>query len=143
MKFSKTEFGYVAMLEPGEEILSSLSSFARAQNIGSAAVQGIGAAAELTIGYFDRTRKDYVKKTLEGEYEILSLSGNISFFQDEPWVHIHVIVAGPGLETQGGHLFSGKVTVTAELALTVSRKKIERKEHAETGFRYLSLDSQR
>ncbi|KPJ60519.1 MAG: hypothetical protein AMJ46_05775 [Latescibacteria bacterium DG_63] len=141
MRFSKTQFGYVAMLEPGEEILSSLSSFARAEGIGSAAIQGIGAATEITLGYFDRARKEYVKKTMVGEYEVLSLLGTISFFNGDPWVHCHVVVSGPELESIGGHLFSGKVTVTVELALIVSKKRIERKEHPDTGFRYLSLDS--
>lgn len=141
MKFSETEFGYIVMLEPGEEVLTSLSSFARARGIGCAAIQGIGAATELTIGYFDRAQKDYVRKTLVGEYEVLSLSGTISSFERDPWVHAHIVVAGPELETMGGHLFSGRVTVTIELALTVSQKRVDRKEDPETGFRYLSLDS--
>lgn len=140
MKFSKTDFGYVAMLEPGEEILSTLSSFAETQTIGSAALQGIGAATELTIGYFDREKRNYVKKTLVGEYEVLSLTGTISFFDGSPWVHTHIVVAGPGFETIGGHLFSGKVTVTIELVLTVSQKRVDRKEDPATGFRYLALE---
>ena len=42
MKFSKTELGYVVKLEPGEEIMSSLSSFAGIQGFASASLQGIG-----------------------------------------------------------------------------------------------------
>ncbi len=141
MQFSRTEFGYVARLEPEEEIVASLSSFARAQTIGSAAIQGIGAATELTLGYFDRAKKDYVKKTLVGEYEVLSLTGTISHFDGEPWVHAHVVVSGPELETAGGHLFAGKVTVTLELVVITSQKKIERKAHPDTGFLYLLLDN--
>jgi predicted DNA-binding protein with PD1-like motif len=141
MKFSETEFGYVVALEPGEEILSSLSSFAKARGIGSAAVQGIGAATEITLGYFDRGHKEYVKKTLAGEYEVLSLSGTISHFDAEPWVHLHALLSGPELDALGGHLFSGKVTVTIELCLMVSAKRIERGEDPETGFRFLALDS--
>jgi predicted DNA-binding protein with PD1-like motif len=140
MKFSKTEFGYVARLEPGEEIISSLSSFAEAQGFGSATLQGIGAATELTIGYFERAKKNYVRKTLVGEYEVLSLSGTISSFQGNPWVHAHIVVSDPEFEVVGGHLFSGKVTVTVELVLTVSQKKIERQEDARSGFKYLDLE---
>jgi predicted DNA-binding protein with PD1-like motif len=141
MEFSRTEFGYIARLEPGEEIIASLSNFARVQKIGSAAIHGIGAATELTLGYFDRAKKDYEKKTLVGEYEVLSLMGTISLFDGDPWVHAHVVVSGPELETTGGHLFSGTVTVTLELAVTISQKRIERKKHPETGFLYLSLDN--
>lgn len=57
MRFSKTEFGYIARLEPGEEIITSLSSFAKDWGFESATLQGIGAATELTIGYFDRARR--------------------------------------------------------------------------------------
>jgi hypothetical protein len=140
MKFSKTEFGYIARLEPGEEIVSSLSSFVKAQGLANATIQGIGAATELTIGYFERAKKSYVKKTLVGEYEVLSLSGTISYFEGNPWVHAHVVVSDPEFGVVGGHLFSGKVTVTIELVLTVSQKKIERKEDVQTGFKYMDLE---
>ncbi|MCX5800621.1 MAG: DNA-binding protein [Candidatus Eisenbacteria bacterium] len=140
MKFSKTELGYVVRLEPGEEIISSLSSFAGIQGFASASLQGIGAATDLTIGYFERTKKSYVKKALVGEYEVLSLSGTISSFEGNPWVHAHVVVSGPGFDVVGGHLFSGKVTVTIELVLTVSQKRIERREDAQAGFKYMDLE---
>jgi hypothetical protein len=140
MRFSKTEFGYIARLEPGEEIVSSLSSFAKAQGFASATIQGIGAATELTIGYFERVKRNYVKRLLVGEYEVLSLSGTISSFEGNPWVHAHIVISDPEFEVRGGHLFSGKVTVTIELALTVSQKRIERKEDAESGFKYMDLE---
>jgi len=140
MRFSKTEFGYIARLEPGEEIISSLSSFAKDQGFASAILQGIGAATELTIGYFDRAKKIYVNTTLVGEYEVLSLSGTISSFEGNPWVHAHIVVSDSEFQVAGGHLFSGKVTVTIEMVLTVSQKKIERKEDATSGFKYLELE---
>ena len=139
MKFSKTEFGYIVRLEPGEEIISALSLFTETQGFGSATVQGIGAASGITLGYFDRANKVYVKKSLEGEYELLSLAGNVSYFERAPWVHIHAVIAGPDFVATGGHLFSATVTVTAELALSVSRARIERVEDPATGFRGLVL----
>jgi predicted DNA-binding protein with PD1-like motif len=140
MKFTPTEFGYVVRLEPGEEIIASLSRFVKARGIGTAGISGIGAAGELTIGYFDRARKQYVNRNLSGEYEILSLSGNVSHFAGEPWIHVHAVVAGPDFVATGGHLFSAKVTVTVELALVVSGERIERKEDTASGFRPLELE---
>jgi len=139
MHFSETGFGYLVRLDPGEEILSSISSFARARGIGSATIQGIGAASGITLGYFDRANKVYVKKSLEGEYELLSLTGNVSYFERAPWVHIHAVIAGRDFVATGGHLFSATVTVTAELALSVSRARIERVEDPAIGFRGLVL----
>jgi len=140
MKFTGTEFGYIARLEPGEEIIASLSSFVKARAIGTASISGIGAAGELSIGYFDRSKKEYIKKGLSGEYEILSLTGNVSHFGGEPWIHVHVVLSGADFAALGGHLFSGKVTVTVELALVVSDERIERKEDAASGFRRLELE---
>jgi len=140
MKFARTEFGYVARLEPGEEIVSSLSSFAKSQGISSAALHGIGAATDLTIGYFERAKKTYIKKTLVGEYEVLSLSGTVSSFEGNPWIHAHAVVSDPKFKVVGGHLFSGKVTVTIELVLIVSQNKIERKEDPRSGFKYMDLE---
>ena len=140
MKFASTEFGYLARLETGEEIITTLSNFVKARAIGTASLSGIGAAGELSIGYFDRSRKEYVKKSLSGEYEILSLTGNVSHVGDEPWVHAHVVLSGADFAAVGGHLFSGKVTVTVEVALVVSEETIQRVEDAATGFRRLELD---
>ncbi len=140
MKFTSTEFGYIARLDPGEEIIATLSNFVKASDIGTASISGIGAAGELSIGYFDRARKEYVRKALSGEYEILSVTGNVSHVGGEPWVHAHVVLSGSDFAALGGHLFSGKVTVTVELALVVSDERIERKEDAASGFRHLELD---
>ncbi|MBN1503587.1 MAG: DNA-binding protein [Candidatus Eisenbacteria bacterium] len=140
MKFSKTDFGYVVRLEPGEEIVSALSSFAQSRGFGSAALQGIGAAKDITLGYFEREKKSYVRRTLAGEYEVLSLAGNVSHFEKAPWVHVHALIAGPDFRVTGGHLFSGTVTVTIELALYVSAARVERQEDPATGFRGLALD---
>jgi len=139
MRFSETDFGYVIRLESGEEILSSVSAFAKARGIGSATIQGIGAASGITLGYFDRANRAYVKRSLDGEYELLSLTGNVSYFEGAPWVHIHAVVAGADFVAKGGHLFSANVTVTAELTLSVSRARIERTEDPATGFRGLVL----
>jgi predicted DNA-binding protein with PD1-like motif len=49
-------------------------------------------------------------------------------------------VSDPGFDVIGGHLFSGRVTVTIELVLTVSQKRIERKENAQVGFKYMDLE---
>jgi len=139
MKFTKTEFGYVVRLEPGEEILETISRLVRARSIGTASISGIGAASELTIGYFDRVRKEYAKQKLAGEYEILSLTGNVSHFGKEPWIHVHVVLSGPDFVAMGGHLFSGKVTVTAEIVLAVSQDVVGRTEDPASGFRHLEL----
>ncbi|MFH0778834.1 MAG: PPC domain-containing DNA-binding protein [Candidatus Eisenbacteria bacterium] len=140
MKFSKTEFGYVLVLGPNDEIVSSIGAFARSVGVGSAVVSGIGAAGDLVIGYFDRQRKTYVKRQLEGEYEILSLTGTVSHFEGNPWVHVHVVASGPDFSVVGGHLFSGRVTVTLETVVNVSAGRIERKEDAESGFKFLDLE---
>ncbi len=139
MRFTKTEFGYLVRLEPGEEILSALSRLVNARTIGSGSISGIGAASDITLGYFDRARKEYVKKPLAGEYEILSLTGNISHFGKDPWIHVHAIVSGPDFAAVGGHLFSGTVTVTAELVLTVGQETVVRIEDVASGFRHLEL----
>jgi len=44
---------FALIFETGDEVISSLSDFARREKITAASFQAIGAFREVTIGYFD------------------------------------------------------------------------------------------
>ncbi|MBN1826088.1 MAG: DUF296 domain-containing protein [Candidatus Eisenbacteria bacterium] len=102
-------------VDRGEEMMEALRAVAREKKVEAARVTGIGALRDMTLGYFDLDRKEYVRGELSGSWELLSLSGNLSLRDGEPIPHIHVIVGDAGLNVRGGHLFSGTVSVTGEI----------------------------
>ncbi len=118
MHFREDNNRFLIVLELGDEIISSLTEFAERKNIEGGFFEGIGALNEAEIGWFDLETKQYIKKELFGQREILSLKGNIA--RDEagkPIVHCHILLGARDFTCEGGHLFSGRISVTCEIFL--------------------------
>ncbi len=130
---------YILRLQKGEEIISSLTAFAKKYKIKSAFIFGLGVGENLTLGYFDAHKKEYIKKQFKSEYEFTSLLGNISYFEKEPVIHIHVTITDSKFKAIGGHLFSGYVPATLEIIVITLSRKILRKSDKATGLKLLDL----
>jgi len=126
-------------LMPGEEIVSTLSSFVRSRRIKSGFLTGIGAAEDITLGCFDPRTRAYHKRTFAGDHEIAAVVGNVAWVGKDPVCHIHAVISTPRLATYAGHLFSGKVTVTLEVALVPGTRRLERKPDPLSGLNLLAL----
>ncbi len=108
---------FCVRLDRGEEICGALRSVAEERSIRAASIDGIGALKEIDLGYFDLASKEYEHFKLSESWELLSLNGNLSMRDGLPFPHLHAQLGFRGGETRGGHLFSGIVSVTAELFL--------------------------
>ena len=106
----------VIRFDIGEEFPKTLADWCGRERIRSAAVvAGIGMLKDIEIGRYDG--REYEKELISPSSEILSLQGNVSMKEGEPFVHLHVILADEDMNARGGHLFSGTVSMTIELAL--------------------------
>ncbi len=76
---------------------------------------GIGMLRNTTIGRYDGT--EYSKTVLADSLEVLSLQGNISIKEGEPFIHLHVSLADHDFTARGGHLFEATVSMVIELAI--------------------------
>lgn len=100
----------------GEEFPGALAEWCGREGIRSAAVLcGIGMLRDTEIGRYDG--RAYRSETVPGPSEVLSLQGNVSLKEGEPFVHLHVSLADEDLNARGGHLFSGTVAMTIELLM--------------------------
>ena len=117
MKFQCTRYGYALRLDPGEEIVATLREFASREGLRCGLISGLGAVGNVELGYFVRGSGAYLSRVLEGEFEILSLTGNLSELDGAPFPHCHIVVGGTDFSAQGGHLFRGTVTVTCEVQI--------------------------
>jgi len=127
LKTAKSGETFVVRLDPGEEIVSSLTGFCEQAGIMSATVQGIGSVAMAEVGHFDPALGDYVFRRLDGPLEVLSLTGNVAALDGRPVVHVHAVLSDRAFTTQGGHLRSGIVAVTCEVILTPLPGPLRRK----------------
>ena len=153
MKAHAIDHGFLVRLDKGEEIISSLVDFCAKEKILFASVSGIGAVGKAKLAVFDTKKKEYLEREFAGDFEIVSLSGNVTIAQGKVKPHLHVCIAGNDsqIETQfgnspsnisdgvhflahAGHLVFAEVSVTCEIILNVSEGRIERKKDTETGL---------
>src|SRR5687767_4397024 len=83
---------YALVFDKDEEVTSSLNEFAQARQLGGSHFTAIGAFSRVTLGFFDRDRKEYQKIPVSEQVEVLSLIGNIGLYQEEPRLHAHVVI---------------------------------------------------
>ena len=93
----------------------------------------------MEIGYFNTKTKEYEKEKIEGDFELLSLMGNLTRPQGSPLAHLHVVLSGPDHKAIGGHLIYGEIAVTGEILIQVFEGEIDREESSDLGFSPMSL----
>ncbi len=126
MKARKVNGGHFLRIDKGEEIISTIVDYAEKENMASGVISGLGALTEVTLGYFDRQERKYLKRTFNDVFELLSLNGNLSYVGQKPMVHAHCVLGGPDYRVIGGHLFSGIVAVTGEIYIQIFTEKFNR-----------------
>ena len=67
MDYRKFEQGYVLRLDPGEEIVGSLTRLVEQEGIQLASVSALGAANDVTIGIFNTVEKKYYSQRYQGD----------------------------------------------------------------------------
>jgi predicted DNA-binding protein with PD1-like motif len=131
---------YALIFDKGDEVVGELTAFfAMAHNLVGAHFTAIGAFSDVTLGYFDRTRKDYTKIPVREQVEVLSLVGDVARQQGEPKVHAHVVIGKADGTAHGGHLLAARVWPTLELVLTESARTLARRSDPESGLALIDL----
>lgn len=126
---------WAVILEKGDEPIATLTAFARDQSLGAAHFTAIGAFRDVSLGFFDREQRDYIRIPPIGEQvEVLSLIGDIALDGGEPKVHAHVVVGKSDGTAHGGHLLAAHVWPTLEVILTESPGHLRRRTDRETGL---------
>lgn len=125
---------YVLILEIGEEFLTSLTHFAKEENVLAGSIHAIGALRDFELGYYYLDKKEYGRKKFSEIAELISCSGNLARKEGNSFVHIHVAMGREDFTVIGGHLFSGIVAVTAEVVLIPFPEKIDRTYDQRTGL---------
>jgi predicted DNA-binding protein with PD1-like motif len=129
----------VVALEPGEEIVASLTEVADKYKIGGGFISGLGSLREAEISFFDPQRKEYIPRSFEEPMEIGSLVGNISKLDGNRFIHCHITIAGPELIAFTGHLNRAVVGTAAEIYIRRLSQTVLRVKDPDAGFNPLHL----
>jgi hypothetical protein len=109
---------YVVIFYQGDEAFSGLLEFAEQYHVRSAHFTAIGAVNGATLGWFDPQRKMYKKIPVNGQHELIGMSGDIALYQGKPVVHTHMVLGSPDGTTFGGHVLDANVSPTLEVMVT-------------------------
>ncbi len=126
MRFSRGR-NFMFRVPEGKELLGFINDFAKKNNVIIGAVSAIGSLKNPKIGYFDEDAGEYKVIELTGTYELVSLAGNISVKDGEPFAHIHVALGGSDGSLYGGHLVEGEVFVAEVFIQELLGEPLERK----------------
>jgi predicted DNA-binding protein with PD1-like motif len=125
---------FAFVLEDGEEPMAMLSRCAQDYTLASCQVTAVGGFSRVTLGYFDRARRTYLKIPVEEQVEVLSLLGDIAHDGDKRVVHVHCVVGLRDGTTRGGHLLEAKVWPTLEVIVTEWPGYLRKRFDPETGL---------
>lgn len=139
MDYRKSGNRYILRLNRGEEIISSISDLCRKENIKAASVNGIGATQSVEAGFYSLKKKKYCGYCFNQNMETLSLLGNISTKDGEPYLHLHIVVSNDEGEALGGHLTKAVISVTAEIFIDTIEVDINREPDSLTGINLIKF----
>lgn len=108
---------YFVRIDRGEEIVAGITALCEKEGISAGLITGIGAVNHVQMGLFRTAEKRYISKEFTGDFEIVSLTGNITQMDGKPYLHLHIAVADESLAVKGGHLNKAVVSATGELVI--------------------------
>ena len=132
---------FTLIFDKGDEVTATLLQFAKANQLKASYFTAIGALSKVTLGFYERERKDYKRIEIEEQVEVMSLFGNLA--QDENGqhkLHAHVVIGKRDGSAHGGHLLKAHVWPTLELFLTETSETLQRKVDEETNLPLIAIE---
>jgi uncharacterized protein len=134
---------FALVFDPGDEVVSGLTSFAGRHRLAASHLTAIGAFSQAVLGYFDRDRRDYRRIPVTEQVEVLSLIGDVALKDGKPALHAHVVLGKADGTTVGGHLLEARVWPTLEVILIESPAHLRRRHDPASGLALIDLDAPR
>ncbi len=116
-------------LKPNELVMESLQSWARENSIEAASIlSAVGSLKKATLRFANQPQGE----SLEGPFEVVSLSGTLS----KESMHLHASISDSKGNTRGGHLTGeNRIHTTLELVIGVyPTVKFTREKDPSTGY---------
>lgn len=122
-----------------DEVIGTIRSFAEKNGIRGGHFTAIGAFSRATIAWWSWTTKEYEKREVEEQLEVLALIGDITEEEGRAKVHAHVALGRRDGIAAGGHLFEATVRPTLEMQLFDYGRPLTRKRDEKTQLSLIAL----
>ncbi len=121
---------YLLVMDQGDEAVSEITAFAKANDVNAASLTAIGACTSATLAYFDSEKGEYINRRFIEQMEIASLIGDIADDDGQPALHAHIVLGRRDYSALAGHLVEIHVFPTMEIVLTETpahlRKRLDK-----------------
>ncbi len=125
---------FLCRLEHNSAFVQSVVNFVKKKRVKMAVFTVVGAVKQAKLACYDQVKHEYQQIKLDKPLEIASCFGNLSLKGDEPFVHVHAVLADEKGKTYAGHMINATV-FAAELHLQeLIGKKLEREYDQPTGL---------
>jgi predicted DNA-binding protein with PD1-like motif len=104
MEFQRFDTRYQLRLESGEGLNATLVPWLKNRRISYAAVTGLGAIGSASLRFYRPEIKGYEDHRFDEQFEVVSLVGNVTLREGEPFIHAHATLARRDLSMIGGHV---------------------------------------
>ena len=137
MKQIKTNNAMIVVLDRGEELHEQLAIVTKNNNLAAAWLSGLGGAMNVTLGFYDISTKNYKWQEFNEPLEIVSLTGNLSTKNGQPFWHVHGVFSGPNFQAISGHVKHLTIGLTGELYIKPLDVELTRSHDETTGLELL------
>lgn len=139
MRVKQIDGGFLIRLERGEELIASLAALMREHDIGSGSVTGLGAVDRARLGCYLLEQQDYSSREVSGDLEVVGLTGTLSWYDGEPFPHVHLMITDEEFGATGGHCFEAWVSATIELVVRTFPDRVDRDRDEAIGLHLMNL----
>ncbi len=133
MRFQRFGERLQVRLESGDRVAESLTALLRAEKIGFAWINGLGALRWLRLSYWNAETLEYEPHEYEEQVEVVSLVGNAALRDGQPALHLHISLGRADLSMYGGHFNDGIVHPNLEVWLRPEQGEVRRELEPEFG----------
>jgi len=114
MRYAASECLIAMRLTEGEDLHDSISQVCSENNVDSAIIlTGLGMISHITFGWF--TGNGYLEEIRDGIFELIALSGNVSYKENRIYPHLHATFSNEKHFVEGGHILKAIVYNNAEI----------------------------
>ncbi len=104
----------IGRLKKGDDLLGALTRLCTEANIRLGKIQAIGAVSKAVVGFYLQEAREYVSLDYNYHQEIISLQGNVSIKDGQPFIHAHLALSDGQGKLYGGHLMEGTLVFSCE-----------------------------
>jgi predicted DNA-binding protein with PD1-like motif len=139
MRYERFESRLQVRLDSGEHVQPGLVELLKREGVGYASVTGLGAVRWVRLAYWNAVSREYEPHEVEEQVEVVSLVGNVTLRDEEPFLHLHISLGRHDLSMFGGHFLDAIAHPNFEVWIQREAGPVHRRVEAASGLALMDL----